>query len=134
MGVYNGLIKATTNDPANLKVDLPVKLTVTANPNASELKGTVTSDRPGGPLAGATVKLTMVGQTTPFATLTTGADGKYDVMVKPANVGDVSVEVSLTGYQTDTAVVTITAPGPITHDVVLKLDFRPDRRDPHRHQ
>lgn len=120
-GTYTGTLSLLSNDPATPKIDMPVTMIVTANPLASKLQGTVTTDRPGGALEGATVDIT---NATPWSvSLTTDADGYYETLIPPGEVGKVfTIDISAPDYQTKVQTETVTAPGPVIHDVKLVYD------------
>ncbi len=120
LGTYTGTLTLNSDDPDNPSIDIPVALTVVSNPDAGKIQGTITSDRPGGPIAGATVDLESVSGFSD--TLTTDENGYYERMILPEDLGTFTVTVSAPDYVTDEQLVTVSAPGPTVHDVELKLD------------
>lgn len=119
LGTYTGTLHLNTNDPEMPVIDMPVQLNVVANPNAGELEGTVTSDRPGGPLPDSVVWLQ--GPDGFELTLTTDEEGYYHTYIHPDVLGVYTITVANeAGYLADEQVVTLTA-GLKQHDVELKF-------------
>jgi len=116
LGTYTGTLVMDTNDPAAVSIEMPVQMNVVDNPNAGKIEGTVTTDRPGGPLEGATIFLEA---TTGFTdTLTTDAAGTYERMIHPDDLGTFTVTVSHSDYLTDVATKTV-GTTTVVHDVEL---------------
>ena len=117
-GDYTAVLRILSNDPeAQPYVDYPVTMTVQSDPTWGKLAGTVTSDRPGGPLEDALVEV--ISDTTTIYSITTETDGTYAHWL-PGSV--YTVAVSASGYLADHQVVTVTAGVTTTHDVVLTLE------------
>ncbi len=117
LGTYTGTLLLNTNDPESPVVEFPVQLNVVANPDAGELEGTVTSDRPGGALPDSVVWLE--GPDGFELGLTTDEDGYYHTYIHPDHLGVYTITVANeAGYIPDVQVVTLTK-GLKRHDVEL---------------
>ena len=118
-GIYQANLRVSSNDPYSPTVDVPVTMTVPVNPDMGKITGTVTSDRPGGPLEGALVEV--ISGTTTVISGTTDTSGGYGPWW--LTNGAYSVTVSAMGYFPDEQTVTITAGVTTTHDVVLLSSY-----------
>lgn len=119
LGTYTGTLILNSNDPALPTIEMPVQLNVVANPDAGELEGTVTSDRPGGPLPDSVVWLQGPGGFE--KTLVTDENGYFHTYIHPDVLGEYAITVANeAGYLADTQAVTLTA-GLMRHDVELKF-------------
>ncbi|MFN2227835.1 MAG: carboxypeptidase regulatory-like domain-containing protein, partial [Anaerolineae bacterium] len=117
-GVYRATLQISSNDPVDPVIDIPMVMTVTAPANWTQLKGIVSSDRPGGPLVGAHVEI--VSNTTQITVcdVSTEEDGGYECWL-PWGLYDVSV--SAAGYLPNEQSVNATG-ATYQHDVELQLD------------
>jgi uncharacterized repeat protein (TIGR01451 family) len=116
LGTYTGTLTMHTNDPDAAAIEMPVQLNVVDNPDAGMIQGTVTSDRPGGPMESASVFLEAASG---FAEiLTTDAAGTYARMIHTDDLGAFTVTVSAPGYLTDVATGTV-GTATVVHDVEL---------------
>jgi uncharacterized repeat protein (TIGR01451 family) len=97
---------------------VPVTMTVQPDPSMGQLHGTVTGDRPGGPLDGALVEV--ISGTVSIISGTTDATGDYGSWWMTG--GTYTVRVSADGYLTDTLGVGIIAQQTTTHNVTLTLN------------
>ncbi|MGC9399510.1 MAG: S8 family serine peptidase [Anaerolineae bacterium] len=116
LGTYTGTLTMNTNDPDAVAIKMPVQMNVVDNPNAGKIEGTVTTDRPGGPLEGATVFLEAASGFTD--TLTTDATGTYGRMIHPDDLGTFTITVSHPAYLTNVATKTV-GTTTVVHDVEL---------------
>ncbi len=117
LGTYTGTLFLNSNDPAQPVIEMPVQLNVVANENAGELEGTVTSDRPGGPLPDSVVFLEASDGFT--QALMTDENGYYHTYIHPDHLGVFTITVSNeAGYIADIQVLTLAA-GLTQHDVML---------------
>ena len=114
-GAYQASLRVSSNDPYTPTVNVPVTMTVAANPDMGKIIGTVTSDRPGGPLAYALVEV--ISDTTSVISDTTDTSGSYGPWW--LTDGAYTVTVSANGYFTDTRSVSVSAGVTTTHDVTL---------------
>jgi hypothetical protein len=117
-GIHRASLRVSSNDPYSPTVNVPVTMTVEACPTCGKLMGTVTSDRPGGPLEDALVDV--ISGTTSVISGTTGASGDYGPWWLVS--GTYSVTVSADGYLTETQSVSISAGVTTTHNVTLTLN------------
>ncbi|HFD40742.1 MAG TPA: DUF11 domain-containing protein, partial [Anaerolineae bacterium] len=116
-GEYTAWLQTYSNDPeAQPFVNYPVTMTVLPPSTWGQITGTVSTDRPGGPLEGALVSI--ISNTTVVYSTTTGADGAYSRWL-PAGLYTITVAAS--GYLSDSQAVAIGAGGTIVHDVQLLL-------------
>jgi uncharacterized repeat protein (TIGR01451 family) len=116
LGTYTGTLTLDTNDPDVTTVEMPVQLNVVDNPDAGLIEGTVTSDRPGGPVEGASVFLEAASGLTD--TVTTDAAGAYERLIHPDDLGTFTITVSAPDYLTDVATTTV-GTATVVHDVEL---------------
>jgi len=119
-GVYEGNLMIVPN-PAQRQglptKNVPVELTVTSPATWGKIEGTVTSDRPGGPLEAEILIEDGMGMTW---TVTTDPDtGFYEYWL---NAGAYDVTASAPDYVPETAQVQITAGQTTTQDFELELD------------
>ncbi len=115
-GEYHGTLRMQPTS-GGLPVKLvPVMMTVLPTATQGLLEGTVTSDRPGGPLVADILIESSDGMTW---TLTTDADGYYQYYLEE---GDYSVSASSAGYLPQTAQVTVVGEQTTTQDFVLVRD------------
>jgi len=93
-------------------------MTVTSDPSMGQLHGTVTGDRPGGPLEDALVEV--ISGTVSVISGTTDATGSYGPWW--LTNGAYTMRVSADGYLTNTQSVDIVAQQTMTHDAILTLN------------
>ncbi len=117
-GVYRATLQVSSNDPASPLIDIPLFMTVTTPANWTQLAGSVSSDHPGGPLAGAHVEVISSTTSLLVCDLTTEPDGCYKCWLPS---GIYTVAVSALGYLPDQQAVTATG-DLVQHDVQLLLD------------
>lgn len=115
-GVYRATLRVLTDTPYE-PLMLPVTMTVNPPVDWGALEGTVTADRPSGPLADAAV--TVFAGATTVRTLTTDAQGHYLTSLPE---GAYEVRFAKSGYLTQTLSVTVTAGLTTTQDALLRLD------------
>jgi hypothetical protein len=117
-GVYQARLRVSSNDPYNTTANVPVTMTVQPDPSMGQLHGTVTDDRPGGPLESALVEV--ISDTAVIISDTTDATGGYGPWWLMN--GTYTVRVSAAGHLTNAQGVGIIAQQTITHDVMLTLN------------
>ncbi|MGD8792021.1 MAG: S8 family serine peptidase, partial [Anaerolineae bacterium] len=98
------------------RLDVPVQLTVLPRPTMGRLAGTITSDRPTGPMAApVTIEDGGGGSWTTTSDWWTGGYGYW------LDAGNYTVSIVADGYYTETAQVTITAGMTTTQDFAMIL-------------
>jgi len=115
--IYHGDLVIPNNDPFSPSPAVPVTLTVEPTADLGRLRGTVTSDRPGGPLAAEL--LVEGGGGAPLTLYSHPATGEYDRWL-PA--GAYTVTASAAGYLTETASIDVPVGGTVLLDFELVLD------------
>jgi subtilisin family serine protease len=117
-GTYQATITISSNDPDRPHVNVPVTMTVLPDSNMGQIRGSVTSDRPGGALQGALVEVVIGGAS--VISGTTGASGDYGSWWLMD--GSYDVTVTADGYLPDVQNLIISPGLTSTHDVMLTLD------------
>lgn len=116
-GDYTAFLRTYSNAPdAQPFVDYPVTMTVQSASDWGKIVGTVTGDRPGGPLEDALVEF-YIGLTPVYST-TTAVDGSYSTWLSE---GLYDVAINADGYVEDRQPISIAAGVTTTHDVELRL-------------
>jgi hypothetical protein len=113
-GVYMANLKIRHNDPLQGQVVVPVTMTVSPTPDIGKLEGTVTSDRPGGPLEASVLIEDSLGMTW---TVTNDPDTGY--YYRWLLTGTYTVTASADGYLPDMALVYVPSQGTVVQDFEL---------------
>jgi uncharacterized repeat protein (TIGR01451 family) len=116
-GVYMANLRVRNNDPLAGSVIVPVTMTVQPTADTGKLQGTVTSDRPGGPLEADILIEDSMGMT--WTTTSDPATGYY---YRWLLTGTYTVTASAPDYLADSAQVQIVGLGETTQDFELVLN------------
>jgi hypothetical protein len=114
--IYHGDVVLANNDPYAPSLIVPITMTVEPTADLGRLLGTVTSNRPGGPLR---AELLVEGGGAPITLYTHPATGEYDRWLA---AGSYDVTVSAAGYLSATGTVVVPAGGSAVLDFELELD------------
>ena len=113
-GTYSANVNIANNDPLNSLAQIPVTMTVAPTPSMGWVEGYITDLRTGDPL-----EATIVAEGQPY-TITSDADtGYYRLWLEE---GSYNLEISASGYVTQTVPLDITAQQGVPQDFALLLD------------
>jgi Subtilase family/Carboxypeptidase regulatory-like domain/Domain of unknown function (DUF4394) len=115
-GLYTAKLLVNNNDPLNGMVQVPVTMTVLPTGNLGKLQGTVSSDRPGGPL-----EADILIESSGGVTWTTTSDPDTGYYYRWLDAGTYNVTASAGGYVPETVQVQITGQQTTTQDFQLAL-------------
>ncbi len=116
-GVYQANLSFKSNDPIDNRLNVPVTMTVEPTADLGLLEGTVTSDRPGGPL-----EATLVIEDSGGVTYTVTSDPATGTYYRWLYEGNYTVTASAPGYLPDEAVVVIVGTQTTVQDFELILE------------
>ncbi|MBN1484140.1 MAG: carboxypeptidase regulatory-like domain-containing protein, partial [Chloroflexia bacterium] len=115
-GTYEALLKIKPDDPTHPDKEVQVLLHVTPPADLGKLEGTITSDRPGGPIEGAVL---WADDGTTVYSYTTEADGYYYLWLLQ---GSYDITATAAGYIPEARTTTIVGQVTTTEDFQLILD------------
>ena len=111
---YTTTLYMTTNDPLNPLAQIPVTMTVEPNPSMGWVEGAVTDLRTGEPL-----EATILTEGQSYSTTSDIETGYYKLWLEQGNY---TLQVSASGYVTQTAAVDIAPLQGVTQDFALLLN------------